>query len=248
MQDNRNFYNNLAKKNRGFKKFPSHDEFPNNENPEVTFEKLVKKYGGKEKTGLDIGCGDGIKTIEFAPYYQKIFGIDNSKEMFKLAKTEHARDNIEYIFAEKNNLPINSNSIDVAWSRRGPTLSNEIRVLEPKSVYIQIKIAHRDLRELKQIFGRGQNIDKINYDDLQELIDLYKRNGFKIILAKRYKYLSFCSEKVFLDFLQNTPVFVDFDLEKDKKFYQEYIKKFTTPKGIKLEREKMILVAERTSK
>lgn len=176
---------------------------------------------------------------------KKIFGVDYSEKMIKIAEQKYAKENIEYIFGDVNNLPIESNSIDVAWSRCGPTLEKETRIFKKQSVYIQIKIAYQDCLELKELFGRGQDFKKIDIDDTEELKNIYQEHGFKISLAQRYKYVSFYPKEDFISFLQNTPVLVDFDLKKDKELFKKYINKFPTKKGVQLNREKMVLVAER---
>lgn len=45
---------------------------------------------------LDVGCGTGIHAEEFAKYFDKVAGIDISKDMVAYAKEKHLAKNIEY--------------------------------------------------------------------------------------------------------------------------------------------------------
>lgn len=242
---NKKHYDLQAKTHGGFKDVPRVDDYLGEKKPEDVFDDLVIKYGGNDKTGLDIGCGDGTKTIKYTPYYKKILGIDYSEPMIKIAKKNNATKNIEYIKGDVEKMPIESNSIDVAWSRRGPTLKKEIRVLKDTSIYIQLKVANRDCIELKKIFGRGQGYEKLDLDDLKELEDIYIKSGFTISIAKRIKYVSYYIDNNFIEFLQNTPTIVDFNLEKDRDKVEMYIENYKTPNGIKLDRERILFVAKR---
>lgn len=239
-------YNQQARRFGGFKNTFSHisDQLPKND-PELIFLEKIKEYGGSEKVALDVGAGDGQFTIKLASYYKKIYAIDFSEEMIKIAKKENARDNIEYLARDVADIALQPKSVDVAWSRRGPTLKN-LSLFKDHCAYLQVKIAYRDCFSLKKIFGRGQDFEKIDINDVEELIQIYRPAGFKIKAARRFRYNNFYpKEEDFRGMLETYPIMPNFEIQKERKKYDKYLEKFRESKGIKLEREKILFLAER---
>ena len=62
------------------------------------------------------------------------------------------------------------------------------------------------------------------------------------------EYLNGNAEKDFkakLLELEGVPIFEDYDSKKDKKFLDEYVRKFRTEKGIKFPRHQVVILAKK---
>lgn len=64
------------------------------------FERLFKKFNKKVKNILDVACGTGRFSIEFAKKGYEVVGIDLSKEMLKVAKKKSGNLKIDYRVAD----------------------------------------------------------------------------------------------------------------------------------------------------
>lgn len=79
---------------------------------------------------LDLGCGDGVLTVELAKKCKSVVGIDASKAMIDKAKQEYLGDgNIEYYVADGQNLApwfdeTGQQAFDAVFSNAGTTKSN----------------------------------------------------------------------------------------------------------------------------
>src|SRR3990167_6925661 len=66
---------------------------------------------------LDAGCGSGRWTKVLAGRYDKVIGVDNSKELLKIAKNDRSAANISYSFSDlENPLPFEDNIFDLIFS------------------------------------------------------------------------------------------------------------------------------------
>ena len=68
---------------------------------------LIKKYNSTNQSLLDLGCGKGYLSYEFAKRKNKILAIDGSESMLNYAKTKNSHPNIKYILSDLHNLKIN---------------------------------------------------------------------------------------------------------------------------------------------
>src|SRR3989338_9751472 len=123
-----NFYDKVAKKFGGYGYGndinPQYEsEYPRGE-PEKVFKEKLLELSSKSKTVLDIGCADGKFTLSIAPYFQKAYGIDTSRENLDVAKS-HDEDkrskNVEYSLQDAKDTSFQDSFFDVAYCRRGPT-------------------------------------------------------------------------------------------------------------------------------
>jgi ubiquinone/menaquinone biosynthesis C-methylase UbiE len=71
----------------------------------------------KDKTVLDIGCGNGGKAAFYASYAKKVYGCDIDKEGLRRAKEfsrlKKVKNKTKFIYADSPNLPFKSESFDV---------------------------------------------------------------------------------------------------------------------------------------
>lgn len=247
-----NFYDKVAKKYGGYAYGTNNpkylSKYPNG-NPEKIFkEKLLEL--STNKIALDVGCGDSKFAFEIAEYFNKIFGVDTSKELLKIAAKKQKFLKVKNVFlslesAEKTNFK--DDSFDIIFCRRGPNYYDEyLRLLKPGGYYLEIGIGEKDAMDLKKIFGRGQNYGGWNNPQLLESKNLLKKAGFKIIFAKDFEYVEYYSTLRDLGiFLSGVPIFKDYGLPNDKKYLETYCHKFKSEKGIALKRHRVVLVARK---
>ncbi|MAG44514.1 hypothetical protein CL633_01360 [bacterium] len=250
MPKSHQFYNKVAKKFKGYKSGTQKIvEFPYKD-PEEIFKDFLIKYSGKNKTALDLGCADGRFTLKITSYFKKIIGIDMAEDMLNIGKKSAKQLNIKNIKFEKAdayNLPYKPKTFDLVYSRRGPTEHKEIsKVLKSNGYFVEIRVGEQDCREIKEVFGRGQDFGKWNQKVLATDKVKLKKHGFKTISAKEYFYSEFYKDYENLDlFLQSVPIFEDFDSTKDKPLLEKYVKNFKSNKGVQLKRHRIVFVAKK---
>jgi SAM-dependent methyltransferase len=111
--------------------------------------KLIRKFGGKEKTASDIGCGPG----KFLPLLSKHFGsvqaVDISPKLVMQARIAHQQlDNIEYtvrdISSRKTALPFADFSLSVnafldpSFARLSKMFDTIARHLNPGGILVMV--------------------------------------------------------------------------------------------------------------
>lgn len=63
-------------------------------------EKIITKKSNNRRNALDIGCGNGRYTKEFAKSFKNTLGIDLSQQRINQNKIENKNENIEYLYAD----------------------------------------------------------------------------------------------------------------------------------------------------
>ncbi len=251
-----NFYDKVAKKFGGYGygngvKLRYKSEYPAGD-PEKVFKEKLLDLSSRDKTALDIGCADGKFTLSIAPYFKKVYGIDISKENLNVANSHRADErskNVEYSFQNASHTSFEDSFFDIAYCRRGPSYYEEYhRILKANGYYVEIGIGEMDTIELKKIFGRGQGYGKWDRSTLDENLIKLQALGFKVVFSENfYPFEYYPSYGEFDLFLQNVPIFEDFDSEKDKVLLQKYVEKFSTDKGIMLSRHRLVMVLQKVA-
>jgi ubiquinone/menaquinone biosynthesis C-methylase UbiE len=245
------FYDEVAKKLGGYgfanDNLTYRSEYPSGD-PELEFYNAVMSLAGQNSTALDIGCGDGIFSFRVADAFLKIDGIDNSKELIKIAKqkaTELGKDNVHFVFGDAGSMPYKDATFDAAFNRRGPSFYEEYcRVLIPGGAYVEVGIGEQDSRALKEVFGRGQDYMEWVERRVDKDKQAFKQIGFSVVRAEDYFYKEFYpSREMFEVFLEGVPIFEDFDRQKDKELLDKYCASHTTANGeIALDRHRVLYV------
>jgi SAM-dependent methyltransferase len=225
------------------------DEFPNG-NPEESFKAQLLKVSGKNIVALDVGCADGRFTLSLAPNFKKIIAIDTSKRMLKAAERNKKSSNVknvDFVYQDVHKMDFPKDFFDVIYDRRGPDdYPLFYGHLKPSGFFLQVDIGEKDTKDLKLVFGRGQNFGKWDMSILRRDIEKIEKAGFEIVYAEDFYYNEYYLSYEDLDiFLQGVPIFEDYDSEKDRKYLEKYVKKFQMEKGIDLPRHRVVLVAKK---
>lgn len=225
------------------------DEYPNGK-PEEIFKKKLLKISGKNRVALDVGCADGRFTLSIAPNFKQIIAIDTSKGMLKAANRNQASGsikNVDFVYQDVHKMDFSKDFFDVIYDRRGPDdYSLFYEQLKPGGFFLQVDIGEIDTKDLKVVFGRGQNFGEWDMSVLKKDIKEIEQVGFEIVFAKDFYYDEYYLSYKDLDvFLQGVPIFEDYNSKKDRKYLEEYVKKFQTAKGINLPRHRVVLVAKK---
>lgn len=244
------FYNKVATKFGGYKSsvIPTKKFF--NGDPEKIFLEQLFNCAGNEKIALDIGCADGRFTLKVSPNFRQIIAIDVSRQMLDAARQLQAEQKISNVLfqtTDAERTPFNNEYFDVVYSRRGPTPYQEIhRVLKKSGCFVEIGIGEKDAKELKEVFGRGQNFGGWNKSTLASKKAELEILGFKEAFSKEFFYSEYFPDiDDFSLWLESVPIFKDFDPNKDKKFLSGYVEKMKTQKGIELKRHRVVIVANK---
>ncbi len=181
-------------------------EFKKKQYPD--FKEFIKNKKGKL---LDLGCGSGRNFVK-NPNLQ-IYGVDFSKEMLKLAKQNAKKKGVDVILKKSsvNKLSFKDNFFDFAIyisalhcletkEKRENSLKELLRVLKPKSqtmisVWNRNSVWFKNPKKENYVRWRNKGIRYYYIYDKQELEDLLKKVGFKIIKSFEDKNIIFIVEK-----------------------------------------------------
>ncbi|XP_069839295.1 putative methyltransferase DDB_G0268948 [Dendropsophus ebraccatus] len=127
---------------------------------------------------VDVGCGNGRYTLPLAPHFKKVLGVDISESQINLAKQHTIANNVSYMVAPAEKLPVNNASVDLVtavlaphWFTAEEFGSEVIRVLKTRgclaahgiypSTEIEFKELSHDLTAVLSEVSRykGENTD-----------------------------------------------------------------------------------------
>lgn len=250
-----NFYDKIAKKLGGYgfanDGLEYRSEYPTGE-PEKIFLQAVLRYATKDSIGLDIGCGDGIFSFQVSDAFARIEGIDNSKELIRIARQKQAELGLKqthFLYGDASKMPYPNDFFDVAFNRRGPSFYKEYsRVLKKGGFYIEVGIGEQDAQSLKEIFERGQDFGAWTMRRIERDTIEFLSCGLRVIRAEDYFYKEFYpSREMFETFLEGVPIFEDFDRAKDAHFLDTYCRQHANDRGeIELDRHRVVYVLEKS--
>ncbi|MFE0632423.1 class I SAM-dependent methyltransferase [Streptomyces sp. NPDC058864] len=249
MTQQQEFYSKVARKFGGYSsgahrttRFPQGD-------PEEVFDALVRGLGGPDRRLLDVGCADGRNLLAVAPSFGRVDALDLSPEMVASAERHQAGSGLGHVTfavgdASATGFP--EGSFDVVTSRRGPLFPEEFRrLLRPGGSVVHMGIGERDVRSLKETFGRGQLYGRWTGTPVadEERRGL-ERAGFTVRAQRDIAYDEFFHTPQDLDvFLQMVPIFEDYDSVTDRAAFDRYLAQSTTAEGVHLARHWFVLHA-----
>lgn len=77
-----------------------------------TWDRINEAVKLKGKKILEVGCGNGEKTLALAAYTGEVYAVDPREESIKTAKAEHARPNIHYAVGSAQRLDFDAACFD----------------------------------------------------------------------------------------------------------------------------------------
>ena len=252
----KNFYDEVANKFGGYgfsTNKPKYTAVYPEGNPEAIFKERLLELASPSAVALDIGCGDGKFGFEIADKFSAITGLDSSKELIAIAERKNKElkcENMLFVFGEASKTPFQDQSFDIIFNRRGPSFYAEyFRLLKPGGYYIEIGIGEQDAAELKETFGRGQNFatrdrSRLTTDKLE-----FEKLGFELTFLENYSYdEQYLSKSEFELFLQNVPIFEDFDSIKDRQYLEAYYTVHLNGFQVKLRRQRVVYILKKPTK
>ncbi|XP_075034739.1 putative methyltransferase DDB_G0268948 [Mixophyes fleayi] len=72
-----------------------------------------RQKGKPLEMAVDVGCGTGRYTLPLAPHFKKVLGIDISDSQINLAKEHTLAENVSYMVAPAEQLPLKDASVDL---------------------------------------------------------------------------------------------------------------------------------------
>jgi SAM-dependent methyltransferase len=244
--------------------YPSHIEYYG-EDPVVEFDRLLDHYAGPESCVLDIGCGAGQTLCRLAPGVKLIRGITLGEDLFRATRLriEHLQlSNARVLYGDVKDpavvqqLP--ENSFDLIYSRRGPLLNEHlVRVLRQTAIFVQEVVSNSDGYPLGELFGR-RYYPPDPASDQALLLNRYAEYGFVPVSCKEYYYEELFRDSEHLEtfliqvgpmltpwMLPQTQPRKPYDPTSDRSALNLYVSYNTTPQGIRVLRQRKILVLRR---
>jgi len=219
---------------------------------EAKFKELIYNFAMGSKI-LDVGCADGVFTIDIAKKAERVVGIDSSGKMIEKAEENRkkARErNVLFAVMDANKMSFEDESFDVVFSRRGPatnspeSLKECYRILKKGGVFIEITIGEKDCRKIGDVFGRCQTL-KIAHPVSSSKAGMLKDVGFDSVNTKDFVYKErFATIEDMIMLLETTPIIQDFDRKKDRK-YIEKLRRLLGSENIVIGRHRVVLTGKK---
>lgn len=149
-------------------------------------------------TVLDIACGSGIVSCEFAKHTKHVTGIDMTQEMINEAKKLQAKanlQNIDWRIGDVTNLPYADNHFSIVVSRFGfhhflnpqKVLSEMKRVCKPNGIVMVVDVSLPDAKiEKYNEMERNRDCSHVAALSLSEFAIIFESIGFDKLEKAHY--------------------------------------------------------------
>ncbi|XP_066431702.1 putative methyltransferase DDB_G0268948 isoform X2 [Eleutherodactylus coqui] len=203
----------------------------------------VKRNAQPLEMAVDVGCGTGRYTIPLAPHFRKVLGIDISESQINLANQYNLLDNVSYMVAPAEKLPIENDSVDLVnvglaahWFKVDKFAGEAARVLKKKGCFAlhgfhpSNEIEYKDLSHdltvvMSEIWNflhpyADKNIEDMycQYKNIYEAVPLKDKQWITDIPVKFHMSIA-----EIMGFIQSVCMFQIF-LEKDVKGAEQFLK------------------------
>lgn len=187
-----------------FRLVPTHplltqkENYQNKASDKIAQINLLKRFLNHDKIFLEVGCGDCSLAFKIANYVKKIYAIDVS---YEITANNLQPDNFQLIISDGCNIPVESSSIDVAYS------NDLMEHLHPEDALEQLRNIYNILRiggvylchtpnrlsgphDVSKYFDRVATGFHLKEYTVEELVDICKTVGFSkvqlIVNAKKF--------------------------------------------------------------
>lgn len=180
---NDNIIKQFSKQASGYSSIVSHRD---------ALEELIAiTSASKEDNVLDIACGSGIVSCEFAKYVNYVTGIDITEEMITEAKKLQAKfqlKNIDWEIGEVTSLPYPDNHFSIVISRFGfhhfldpqLVLKEMIRVCKPNGIVMVVDVVlPNDKIDAYNLMEKNRDSSHVKALSVTEFEMLFEKSGLK---------------------------------------------------------------------
>jgi SAM-dependent methyltransferase len=240
---------------------PAHVDYYG-ENPDGEVQRLLDVYGQQTSHVLDIGCGAGQTLCRLAPHVAEAWGIDQDDRLLGGARQRAQSlqlDNVRLVEGNATNADdvaqLPDGHFNLALSQRGPNINAALAAkLAPDALFIQEFVSNFDAYPLKELFGR-KHYAHYWFVDQDVILSQYAELDLFPISNKEYFYEAFFRDTAHLEaYLKQIPALLSnwrlppnpYDAEHDRAALELYVRYNTTPRGIRLLRQRKIFVLRRT--
>jgi len=149
---------------------------------------LIKTYGSTNQNILDLGCGKGYLSYEFAKRKNKILAVDGSESMLNYAKAKNSHPNIKYTLSDLRDLKINQ-KFDLVLA-----INSLVHIKTLKPILIKIRKALKKTGKFILCFPHPlQDIKEIKDYSKEKIIRTKTKYGF---IEQYYRPIKFYINKL----------------------------------------------------
>ncbi len=215
------------------------------------FYQIVKENCKKNYRLLDIGTGGGEKILKIASKVKQVVGIDLSQEMIKVANKNLIKSklqNTEFMVTDARKIPFPNDFFDIISCRHSDFSVCEVhRLLSKGGIFLTQQVSESDKHNLKNFYGRGQNISVKDRTAMERYCKCLKKAGFLNIKTYEYdaiEYYKTPKDLIFL--LEHAPIIPNFGkYSADYQKLDNFIKQNTTKRGIKTNSKRYMIIAQK---
>lgn len=184
--------------------------------PDSVYAAIREHLPTREIDALDVGCGTGIVTYEFATFCRNVTGADKEEEMIAEAKL-HAPSNCHFLVSPAETLPFPNGSFDLItvaqafhWFDHEKTLTEFHRVIRSDSLIVIFRKRSIDgVRILADFVWPvlGRYVDRNKLQKNQNDFSVLRTAGFASCDVINIPYEEFYTSDEYLGFLRSHSVY-----------------------------------------
>ncbi|MFD1175807.1 class I SAM-dependent methyltransferase [Paenibacillus puldeungensis] len=212
------------------------------------YEEVTKSCNGSEVL-LDIGTGGGENLLNIASSFFFGIGIDISGGMMETAHSNLNKSklsNVRFFQMSSDQLQFPSEFFDIISCCHAPFFASEaVRVLKKRGHFFTQQVSEADKLNLKRAFRRGQAFGEVDGTLKDRYVGELKEAGFSKVESFDYDAIEYYERPEDLLFLLNhTPTIPYFGQNnQDFDILHEFIENNWTPKGIRTNSKRFMIVA-----
>lgn len=239
---------------------PAHTEYYG-ESPDGEIQRLLDVYAQPTSCVLDIGCGAGQTLCRMTPRVAEAWGIDQDPRLLAGARQRVQALRLGNVQLIEGNVAdadavaqLPDARFNIALSQRGPNINAALAAkLAPDAIFIQELVSSFDAYPLQELFGR-RHYTPSSFVDQDVILSQYAELDLFPVSNKEYFYEAFFRDATHLEaYLKQITALLSnwrlppkpYDAERDRAALELYARYNTTPRGIRLLRQRKIFVLRR---